>query len=114
MDIQYLWQVIREERDIAFAAIQQQKDQPRGAYLDKAECRKKGFPSGYYVGACYITSVKNRERGIEEGNVCEATINLAGVRIAEGTHRLSTDAEILQYKKAGVERGLDLKQREAA
>ena len=115
MDVGQYFESVREERDIIFTALQQQsKEQPRGATLDKTECRKKGFTSGYYDGWCYITSVKNRQAQTIEGSICEATINLAGQRIAEGTHRLATDEEIRAYKKASQERAADLKRSEAA
>ena len=113
MDVQQYFQEVRDERDTIFAAIQAQKEQPRGARLDTQMCRNKNLPTGFYTGSCYIISIKNRAAQIVEGNVCEATINLAGQRIAEQTHRLATDEEIRAYKAAGKQRGEDLKRSEA-
>ena len=113
MDVQQYFQEVRDERDLAFVAIQKQTEQPRGARLDTQMCRNKNLPTGFYTGSCYIISVKNRAAQIVEGNVCEATINLAGQRIAEQTHRLASDDEIRAYKAAGKQRGEDLKRSEA-
>lgn len=102
------WAGVRDERDQIFASLQESEQQPKDAILDKAECRAKACVSGFYLGWCYIISIKNRDRGTLAGDMCEATINLAGQRIAEGTHRLATDEEIVDYKEQHKKRGVDL------
>lgn len=48
-------------------------------------------------GDCYITSVKSRIANTNAGVVSLASIKLAGQRVAEGSHRLSTEAEVKDY-----------------
>lgn len=103
------WFGVREERDIIFAALKESKEQPKDAVLDKQMCRTKACTSGFYLGWCYITSIRNRDRGTLEGDICEANINLAGQRIAEGTHRLATDEEIKKHKADHAKRAVELK-----
>ncbi len=47
--------------------------------------------------AVFITSVRKREAGTIDGHVCEATVETAAYRIADQTHRISTEAEIKGY-----------------
>ena len=51
----------------------------------------------------YVTSVRNRERGTTNGHVCLVTVDLAAMRIVEGTHRVATEDEIVAY----VQRQMD-------
>lgn len=46
-----------------------------------------------------ITSVENAMRGIVGGVIFEVDLNVAAMRITEGTHRISTDAEYEAYKQ---------------
>lgn len=45
-------------------------------------------------GTCWITSLRNRTANTTAGDTVQATIALAGQRIVEGTHRLSTAEEV--------------------
>lgn len=72
---QEFWTDVKEQRSIIRAAVEKSSLQPRD-------------------GTCYISSVFNRDRGTSKGDVCLASINLAGQRVVEGTHQLATEDEI--------------------
>jgi hypothetical protein len=57
-------------------------------------------------GNCYIASVRNRYRGTEGGRVSEASIKLAGQRLAEGTHELATDDQIEAFVEQQLAQGI--------
>jgi hypothetical protein len=87
------WAEVRHNKAIILAACEKQAGQPkvtveRDQYTMKDE----------YHGDVYLTSVRNRDRNTEEGSIVIAQVNLAAQRIAEGTHRLSTDAEIEAFQ----------------
>jgi hypothetical protein len=48
--------------------------------------------------AVYLTSLDSRTRGTQAGAVCLCSREIAARRIAEGTHRVATEAEVEQYK----------------
>lgn len=85
------WSQVKEERAAINAAFEKSK-----------------FQKNAGRGNCFITSVKNRQRGMEEGNVVMCTIQLAGQRIAEQSHRISTDDEIQFFMEAQKEARRDI------
>jgi hypothetical protein len=98
------WFEVNQSRKEVYVAAQKQQQQPRGLV--------ELVPGRQYRGSVYIISLKNREKQTLAGDVVEATIELAGQRISEGTHVLASDQQILDYKKAAADRGEDLKRRE--
>lgn len=52
------------------------------------------------LNVVYITSLRHNDRGTFAGFVVKSTVELAAQRLAEQTHRLSTEDEISQYTTA--------------
>lgn len=83
------WQEVKGFRDEIKASIAGSKAQPKD-------------------GTCFIMSIKNRDRGTQANSMVQATIQLAGQRLCESTHRLATDAEIADYHKEHKQRAEDI------
>jgi len=47
----------------------------------------------------FITSLTNEDRMVTGGAVCEASLKLAGLRITDRTHRVSTLSEVKAFQK---------------
>jgi|HubBroStandDraft_6_1064221.scaffolds.fasta_scaffold884387_1 hypothetical protein len=113
MDTIEFWQTTLENRDEIFAMLQKSKLQPRGSAIDKVMCRQKGTTSGFYVGSCYIVSIKQHDlpksSGWQAGDVIECDINLAGKRITEGSHVLASDDQIAAHLAKHKQREIELK-----
>ncbi len=83
--IQY-WVDVKDEMQKITAAAAQQSLQPRD-------------------GTVYITSRASRKFvGAKAGVVCLANLKLAGQKLVEESHTLSTDAEIKAFQKDAEER----------
>lgn len=83
--MQEFWAEVKEERaKIEKVCSEKKSKQPKD---------RKGNSDG----TCYIISVRHRDRGVNSGNIVNASIRMAGQRITETTHRLCTDDEIEQY-----------------
>lgn len=76
--ISEFWQGVHESRDEVRAALTNQSLQPRD-------------------GTCYIMSLRSKMQNTLPGRISLAHIPMAGQRVAEGSHRLATDAEINEY-----------------
>jgi hypothetical protein len=89
------WAKAQAARDTIFESLPRFKEQPHDAVLDRLECQRRKQVTGFYLGWCCLMALQPRGLGTD---FCQVDINLAGQRIAEGTHRLASDEEIKQYK----------------
>jgi len=65
----------------------------------RADISKTGHELQPRNGTVFLMSLQNRVQRTVAGSVCEATIALAGQRVAEGSHRLATNEEISAHLK---------------
>lgn len=91
--VEEFWAEVRQRRDEIKTTIAKQKNQPDD-------------------GTVYITSLRNRDRGTQAGDITLASIKLAGQRIAEGTHVISTDEEIEKHLERHAKRAEEINRME--
>ena len=108
MSQEEFWGAVIDEREKIAVALQKgvtDKGVPVGKKQHKYnENLKLKFRGGKFVdnNPVYCTSLQNRDRGTTEGSVVLMTIQMAGQRFVEQTHRLSTDEEIQTYLENGA------------
>lgn len=107
------WGAVRDDRDKLSAALQ--KDELTGQVKhDTAKYRRHPRKPGVMVdmNTVFMTSVKNRDRGTNAGFVCMMTVEVAGQKLTEQTHRVSTPEEIKAYRLEHAQRRATIRQSE--
>jgi hypothetical protein len=98
--VEEFWDDVRTARKEIAASVSKQKEQPHDVTYNRA-----GEVSG---GTAWIISKKDRGTGMLAGTVSLANIMLAGQRLAENTHDLASDEQILAYKASEAGRKLEM------
>lgn len=100
---QEFWFEVREERDRLSVALEKEELDGQPYKFDAKKRRKDARGVITDTNPVYLTSLRHREKGTAAGVVTLMPIFLAGQRITEQTHRVSTPAEIeelLEYQEA--------------
>ena len=96
---EFLLRAVRDKSDDIHLQAQAQRHLEAIHSVDAAEATenlKKHFPSS--DGTVFITSLPNHKQSVKGGKVSAASHDEAAGKIVAGTHKVSTDEEVKQFK----------------